>query len=128
MMALLILKYLRNLSDENLVEQWSENIYYQYFSGEENFQPKIPCLPTELVAFPQRNGAPGVELILQESILVNDPPKDDGNSILVNVDTTVQEKNITYPTDDKLYKKIITKCWTIAEQESITLVRLTPGL
>ena len=75
MMALLILKYLRNLSDENLVEQWSENINYQYFSGEENFQLKIPCVPTELVAFCQRIGAPGVELILQESILVNDPPQ-----------------------------------------------------
>lgn len=29
MVSLLILKYVRNLSDENLVEQWSENLYYQ---------------------------------------------------------------------------------------------------
>ena len=34
MVSLLILKYVRNLSDENLVEQWAENIYFQYFSGE----------------------------------------------------------------------------------------------
>ena len=33
MVSLLILKYVRNLSDENVVEQWSENTYYQYFSG-----------------------------------------------------------------------------------------------
>ena len=51
MVSLLILKYLRNLSDENLVDQWSENNYYQYFSGEQYFQPNIPCVPTELVAF-----------------------------------------------------------------------------
>lgn len=71
MVSLLILKYVRNLSDENLVEQWSENNYFQYFSGEQFFQPKIPCVPTELIAFRKRIGEPGVELILQESIRVN---------------------------------------------------------
>jgi IS5 family transposase len=56
MVSLLILKYVRNLSDENLVDQWAENIYFQYFSGEQHFQPGIPCVPTELVAFRQRIG------------------------------------------------------------------------
>ena len=56
MVSLLILKYIRNLSDESVVEQWSENLYYQYFSGEQHFQAKIPCVPTELVAFRQRIG------------------------------------------------------------------------
>src|SRR3954454_14293192 len=113
MVSLLILKYVRNISDENLVEQWSENLYFQYFSGEQNFQPNVPCVPTELVAFRQRIGEEGVELILKESIRVNEPPEDEntGSSnnggTAVSVDTTVQEKNITYPTDDKLYKKII---------------------
>jgi IS5 family transposase len=71
MVSLLILKHLRNLSDENLVDQWAENIYFQYFAGEQFFQPKIPCVPTELVAFRQRIGEEGVELILKESIRVN---------------------------------------------------------
>ncbi len=121
MVSLLILKYVRNISDENLVEQWSENIYFQYFSGEQHFQANIPCVPTELVAFRQRIGEPGVELILQESIRVNEPPEDNNTGIVVSVDTTVQEKNITYPTDDKLYKKIIKKCWAIADKEAIDL-------
>ena len=56
MVSLLILKYLRNLSDESVVEQWSENCYFQYFSGEPSFTPGIPCVPTELVAFRQRIG------------------------------------------------------------------------
>ena len=121
MVSLLILKYVRNISDENLVEQWSENIYFQYFSGEQHFQANIPCVPTELVAFRQRIGEPGVELILQESIRVNEPPEDNNTGVVVSVDTTVQEKNITYPTDDKLYKKIIKKCWAIADKEAIDL-------
>lgn len=122
MVSLLILKYVRNLSDENLVEQWSENLYYQYFSGEQHFQPSIPCVPTELVAFRQRIGEAGVELILKESIRVNEPPDYNGGAAaVVSVDTTVQEKNITYPTDDKLYKKIIKKCWKIADKEGIDL-------
>lgn len=121
MVSLLILKYLRNLSDENLVDQWSENLYFQYFGGQQNFQPNIPCVPTELVAFRQRIGEEGIELILKESIRINEPPDDGDYGVVVSVDTTVQEKNITYPTDDKLYKKIIKKCWIIADNESIDL-------
>src|SRR4051794_14047033 len=121
MVSLLILKYVRNLSDENLVEHWSENLYFQYFCGEQFFQPNIPCVPTELVAFRQRIGEAGVELILKESIRVNDPPEGGSGDMVVSVDTTVQEKNITYPTDDKLYKKIIKRCWVIADRESIDL-------
>jgi len=111
MVSLLILKYIRNLSDENLVEQWSENCYYQYLSGEQTFKPKIPCVPTELVAFRKRIGEAGVELILKESIRINKADDDQpDNNTVVSLDTTVQEKNITYPTDDKLYKKIIKRC------------------
>jgi transposase, IS5 family len=121
MVSLLILKYLRNLSDENLVDQWSENVYFQYFSGEQNFQPKIPCVATELIAFRQRIGEEGMELILKESIRINRGDKNDKRGAIVSVDTTVQEKNITYPTDDKLYKKIIKKCWIFADKENIDL-------
>lgn len=120
MVALLILKYVRNLSDESVVEQWAENSYYQYFSGEHSFVPGIPCVPTELVAFRHRIGEEGMELILKESIRVNEPPEPNGGATL-SLDTTVQEKNITYPTDDKLYKKIIRACWKIADKEDINL-------
>ena len=122
MVSLLILKYVRNLSDENLIEQWAENCYYQYLSGEQTFKPKIPCVPTELVAFRKRIGEAGVELILKESIRINKADDDQpDNNTVVSLDTTVQEKNITYPTDDKLYKKIIKSCWKIADEEAIDL-------
>ncbi len=121
MVSLLILKYLRNLSDENLVEQWAENCYYQYFSGMQIFTPRIPCVPTELVAFRQRIGESGAELILKESIRVNRTNDDDNVGNAVSLDSTVQEKNITYPTDDKNYKKIIKKCWKIADEHALDL-------
>lgn len=121
MVSLLILKYLRNLSDESVVEQWSENIYFQYLGGEQFFRPSLPCVPTELVAFRYRIGSVGMELILKESIRINKPEGEENIGKTVSMDTTVQEKSITYPTDDKLYKKIIIKCVGIARKEGIVL-------
>lgn len=60
MVSLLILKQLRNLSDENLVVAWSENLYFQYFGGEQYFVPKEPCSSTELVEFRKRIGVEDV--------------------------------------------------------------------
>jgi IS5 family transposase len=118
MVSLLILKQVRNLSDESVVEQWAENAYYQYFGGEKLFSVKPPCVPTELVEFRKRIGEAGEELIFKESIRINGKDADDDN---LSGDTTVQEKNITYPTDDKLYKKIIVKCQNIALKEALEL-------
>jgi IS5 family transposase len=118
MVALLILKHIRNVSDETLVEQWSENVYYQYFSGEKVFAGSVPCEASELVHFRKRIGDEGVELILKESIRVNG---EDGQEKEATTDTTVQEKNITYPTDNKLHRKIIKKCIAMADKEAIEL-------
>jgi transposase, IS5 family len=124
MVGLILLKHLRNLSDESIVEQWSENNYYQYFTGEITFNCEAPCTSSELVVFRNRIGEAGMELILKESIRVNDDETPlDTTNLIVSVDTTVQEKNITYPTDDKQYKKIIKKCWRIANENNIILRR-----
>jgi len=118
MVSLLMLKHIRNISDESVVEQWFENIYYQYFSGEKSYACAEPCEPSDLVHFRNRIGEAGIELILKESIRINgkDGQEQDGTT-----DTTVQEKNITYPTDNKLYRKIIKKCIAIADKENIEL-------
>jgi len=118
MVSLLMLKHIRNLSDESVVEQWFENIYYQYFSGERTYACGMPCEPSELVHFRNRIGATGIELIFKESIRVNGK---DGGEQEATTDTTVQEKNITYPTDNKLHRKIIKKCIALARKEGIEL-------
>ena len=118
MVGLLMLKHLRNVSDESIVEQWSENVYYQYFCGLEMFDSNPPCAASEMVHFRKRIGEKGIELIFRESIRVNG---DDSNDSHVIVDTTVQEKNITFPTDTNLHKKVIDKCLKIAKKENLTL-------
>jgi IS5 family transposase len=118
MVSLLMLKHIRNISDESVVEQWAENCYYQYFSGEKVFACGVPCEASELVHFRNRIKEEGIELIFKESIRINGS---DGQEQEATTDTTVQEKNITYPTDNKLHRKIIKKCIAIADKEDIEL-------
>ncbi|WP_187647219.1 transposase [Nitrosophilus labii] len=94
-MGLLILKQLENLSDENIVLQWKRNLYYQYFCGMREYQPAYPCDPTDLVYFRKHIGKDGIEKIFAISIDLRGNAKEEKQVI---VDTTVQEKNITYPT------------------------------
>jgi IS5 family transposase len=118
MVGLLILKQLYDLGDETVMGEWVSNPYFQYFCGEVTFQWQFPCDPSDLVHFRHRIGKEGVEKILAVSILLH------GKEVLsedISIDTTVQEKNITYPTDTKLAVKIIKQCRQIARQEKIRL-------
>ena len=117
MVGLLILKYLEDLSDEVVVERWVRDPYYQYFCGEQTFQWGQPCEPSELTHFRNRIGEEGAEKILQCSINIH--PRKAVQEKEVVVDTTVQEKNITYPTDSKLHLKIIDRCSKVFEKEDI---------
>ena len=121
MCGLLILKHLRNLSDESVVEQWSENAYYQYFCGMQEFIPAAPCASSELVHFRHRIGEEGIELIFQESIRVNNEDDDEHHHDTAFIDSTVQEKNITFPTDAKLHKKIVGKVLHLVDKLHLPL-------
>ena len=121
MVSLLILKSIYNLSDEKLVEEhWEMNSYFQYFSGFNQQQWGAPCAASDLVFFRKRIGEEGVAKIFKHSI---DLHGKDGRDDNVSIDTTVQEKNITYPTDSKLHKRIIDKCVKKAKDEKIGLRR-----
>ena len=79
-----------------------------------------PCAATDLVHFSKRIGEEGVEKLLKDSIELHGKDAKDKH---VSVDTTVEEKSITYPTDAKLHKKIVDSCISIAKKEGINLRR-----
>ena len=117
MVGLLLLKRIYNLGDETVMAQWLQNPYFQYFCGEAEFQWEYPCDPSDLVHFRKRIGEDGAEKIFQVSV---ETRKDEIKTKDVLVDTTTQEKNITYPTDAKLLLKVIRLCNKIAKQKNIT--------
>jgi IS5 family transposase len=120
MVGLLLLKQLENLSDEVVVERWVQNPYYQLFCGMEAFQWELPCDPSDLVYFRKRIGDEGATLILAVTAQMHGERAQEAEIV---VDTTVQEKNITHPTDTKLSHKIIRRCWKLADQQGIKLRR-----
>jgi transposase, IS5 family len=114
--GLLLLKQIFNESDESVVERWIENPYWQYFTGEDFFQNQQPFDPSEFVHFRKRLGEAGLEFILSQSVALH--PKANKEKE-VQIDTTVMEKNITFPTDAKLAKKVIDNCSKIAQKEGV---------
>jgi transposase, IS5 family len=119
MSGLLMLKHMFNHSDETLVEVWKQNPYYQYFTGSVHFQWGLPCDASDLVHFRKRIGGQGVLEIFRMSVGLHSDKVANAKDVLV--DTTVEEKNITFPTDTKLAVKIIAKCWKLAEMGGIKL-------
>jgi len=107
MAGLAILKHSYDLSDEMLCERWVENPYYQFFCGEEFFQHRLVFDRSSLTRWRQRMGEERLQALLQESLAVATkteaikPP--DLNRVIV--DTTVQPKNVMFPTDARLLNR-----------------------
>ena len=123
MVGMQYLKYTFNVSDEDVVERWVENPYWQYFCGFTHMQHKCPLHSTTLIKWRKRVGPDRLEELIRETIALavreKHLPKKDLKKI--NVDTTVQEKNITYPTDTKLLYRCIKKLDAAAKKRGIKL-------
>lgn len=107
MVGLHYLKHTYNLSDEEVVAQWAENPYWQYFCGETYFQHQLSIDPSQMTRFRKRIGETGCEFMLGLTIQTGIITKtvSAASLAIVNVDTTVQEKAISFPTDARLYHK-----------------------
>lgn len=104
MVALLYLKHAFNESDESLVERWAQDVLFQYFSGQEYYEHRLPCDPSQIGRFRRVLGEAGVEQLLKSTIetavRLQAIKKTELQKLIV--DSTVQEKAIAHPTDSRL--------------------------
>jgi transposase, IS5 family len=121
--GLLLLKQIYDLGDETVMERYIDSPYFQHFCGEIYFQYDYPFDPSDFVHFRKRIGEKGMRVIFKQSIDLFGKEKIRKEVKEVRVDTTVQEKNITFPTDRKLIEKVIGHCRKIADDEGIKLKR-----
>lgn len=123
MVGLQYLKFVFDESDESVVDRWVENPYWQYFCGFTHMQHEAPIDPSSMTRWRKRVGADRLELLLKETITLavrtKQLPKRDLKQI--TADTTVQEKNITHPTDSKLLCTAIRKLVEAAKERGIEL-------
>ena len=123
MAALLYLKHAFNLSDEELVARWSENVVWQYFSGLAYYTPNFPCDATQIGRFRTAIGEAGVEELLKATIdtAVQTKAVRPAEFERVIVDTTVQEKAIAHPVDSRLLEIARAKVVQAAKRVGIAL-------
>ena len=123
MVALQLLKHTCNVSDEEVVATWVENPYWQYFCGEQYFRHDLPIDPSLMTGFRKRIGEVGCEFILGLTLGAGLATRAVAPSSLavVNVDTTVQDKAVTFPTDARLLHKARMALVRLAKRQGIAL-------
>jgi len=123
MAGLAILKHTYDLSDEVLCERWLENPYYQFFCGEEFFQHRLVFDRSSLTRWRQRMGEEKLQALLQESLSVATQTgaikPSDLNRVIV--DTTVQPKNVMFPTDARLLNRAREILVRLAKRQGLAL-------
>ena len=120
--GLFLLKHIYGLSDEGVCERWVHDPYFQYFTGEEFFQHAFPHERSDLSHWRKRLGDK-IELLLAESLRVAHEAGALRTRDLkrVTVDTTVQPKNITFPTDAKLLHAAVKGLVGLAKKHGVRL-------
>jgi len=123
MAGIAILKHTFNLSDEDVCARWMENPYFQYLCGEEFFCHELPFDRSSMTRWRQRMGEERIAVLLQESLAVAIKtgamkPQDTRRVI---VDTTVQSKNVMFPTDAKLADRARDRLVKLAKQVGLDL-------
>jgi len=123
MAGLAILKHTYNLSDEAVCALWIENPYYQYFCGEEFFQHELPLDRSSMTNWRKRMGKERLQALLQESLAVatRTGAMKPSDLARVVIDTAVQPKNITFPTDAKLVNRAREKLVKLAKRLGVKL-------
>lgn len=123
MVGLHYLKYTYNESDESVLAVFLENPYWQYFCGNEYFEHTLGLDDSSMTKWRKRIGSEGIEQLLKETLETAKRSKQLTRRHLerVNVDTTVQEKAVAFPTDARLYYKMLLRLVKLAKSRGIVL-------
>lgn len=123
MTSLLYLKHSFNLSDEEVAQRWSENVLWQFFSGMDYYEHRLPCDATQIGRFRVVVGEAGLEQMLKATIntAVDIKAVKPEELERVIVDTTVQEKAIAHPVDSRLLEIARHKVVSAARRAGIVL-------
>lgn len=121
--ALHYLKYQHDLSDEAVVLRWTENPYWQHFSGRQFFEHTLPIDPSSMTRWRKRLGEAGAETMLKATIEAGVAVKaiNPAHPRHVNVDTTVQTKAVRHPTDARLYDRARERLVKAARQAGLKI-------
>ena len=101
MVGLHLLKHMDGLSDDAVCARYLDSPYVQLFCGETQFQHTLPLDRSSLTRWRQRIGPQRMETLLAESL----DAAQRGGAVQekhlrrVTIDTTVQPKAVTHPTD-----------------------------
>lgn len=117
------LKHLHGLSDEEVVEQWVENPYWQYLCGSKYFEHRLPIHPTSMTRWRKKIAAAGAEKLLEETLAAGLQLRviQPADLQRVVVDTTVQERGVAFPTDAKLYDDMRRQLVRMAQRQQLPL-------
>jgi len=123
MVSLHYLKYLEDLSDDEVVLKWRDNPYWQYFSGRQYFEHEVPIDSSSMSRWRRRMGEEGAEELLKQTVItgIKQGYIKKADCSRVNVDTTVQPKNVRFPTDARLYDRMRETLVKRAQSEGIEL-------
>jgi IS5 family transposase len=122
MLGMFMLKHTYGLSDEQVWDRWVHDPYFQHFTGEEFFQHELPHERSGMSHWRKRIGE-RLDILLAESLRIADDAGalNKGDLARVTVDTTVQPKNITFPTDAKLLGTAIRQLGKLAKEHDVPL-------
>ena len=123
MVGLQYLKHIYAMSDQAVVRRWVENPYWQYFCGAIHFEHQLPIDPSSMTRFRRRIGESGCELILQATVAagLNSKTIRPAHLKRITVDTTVQEKAVSFPTDSRLLNRSRQRLVKLSRQHSVVL-------
>lgn len=123
MIAMFILKAVYDLSDEKLFERWVYDPYFQHFSGEIYFQHEAPHERSGMSHWRRWLGPDFLDALIQESLRIAHKAGalKGGHLERVSVDTTVQPKNVKFPTDANLLYTAIVQLGALARGDGINL-------